>query len=85
MLLSLAAYKERELFGQEPLSEIHGPSIGQKLTEDLRRLETQMFPLLDRAHRLMTRSLNYLDGRLKTGKLGVVTVDRAEQVRLALT
>jgi hypothetical protein len=42
-----------------------------------------MFPLLDRAHRMMMRSLTYLDGRLKNGKLGGVTVERAEQVNIA--
>jgi hypothetical protein len=39
--------------GQEPLNEVHGPSVGEKLAEDLRTLETQISPLLDRAHRMM--------------------------------
>jgi hypothetical protein len=74
---------ERDLFGQEPLNELHGPQVGEKLANDLRQLENQMFPLLDRAHRMMMRSLTYLDGRLKNGKLGGVTVERAEQVNIA--
>jgi hypothetical protein len=74
---------ERELFGQEPLNELHGPQVGEKLADDLRRLENQMFPLLDRAHRMMMRSLVYLDGRLRGGKAGTVTVEKAGQVNIA--
>src|SRR5882724_10327285 len=40
---------ERDLFGQTPLDQIHGPTVGEKLSEELRRLELQIFPLLDRA------------------------------------
>ena len=54
--------------GQEPLHEIHGERVGEKLADDLRRLEHQMFPLLDRAHRMMMRSLAYLDGRVRGGR-----------------
>ena len=74
---------ERELFGQEPLHELHGPLVGEKLADDLRRLESQMFPLLDRAHRMMMRSLVYLDGRSKGGKAGVTV--QARQVNIAST
>jgi hypothetical protein len=79
---NLCLVVERELFGQEPLNELHGPQVGEKLADDLRRLENQMFPLLDRAHRMMMRSLVYLDGRTRGGKAGTVTVERAGQVNI---
>lgn len=53
--LSLAV--ERELFGQAPLNEIHGPQIAEKIEEHLRRLAETMLPLQDRAHKMMVRSL----------------------------
>jgi hypothetical protein len=54
---------EHDLFGQTPLDQIHGPTVGEKLSEELRRLELQIFPLLDRAHRMLIRSLNFLERR----------------------
>ena len=48
---------ERELFGQEPLNEIHGDKVGDRLEEQLRRLAEVMLPLQDRAARMMMRSL----------------------------
>ena len=55
---NLALVVERELFGQEPLNEIHGPQVGDALEEQLRRLAEVMLPLQDRAHRMMVRSLS---------------------------
>ena len=54
---SLALVVERQLFGQEPLNEIHGPQVGDRLEEQLRRLAEVMLPLQDRASRMMLRSL----------------------------
>ena len=51
---------ERELFGGAPLSEIHGPTLGQKLRDDLERLSEVILPLQDRCHRMMARSLAQL-------------------------
>ena len=55
---NLALVVERQLFGQEPLNEIHGPQVGDRLEEQLRRLAEIMMPLQDRAHRMMMRSLS---------------------------
>jgi hypothetical protein len=55
---NLSLVFERELFGQEPLNEIHGPQVGDRLEEQLRRLAEVMMPLQDRAHRMMMRSLS---------------------------
>jgi hypothetical protein len=35
------------------------------------------------SHRMMMRSLAHLDGRVRGGKAGTVTVDRAGQVNIA--
>ena len=51
---------ERELFGQNPLSEIHGSAVGNQLRDQLERLSEVILPLQDRAHRMMVRSLAQL-------------------------
>jgi putative DNA primase/helicase len=51
---------ERELFGQAPLSEIHGPTLGDRLRDELERLAEAILPLQDRCHRMMIRSLERL-------------------------
>lgn len=57
---NLSLVVERELFGQEPLNEIHGPTVGNRLEEQLGRLAEVMMPLQDRAARMMMRSLEAL-------------------------
>jgi hypothetical protein len=54
---NLALAVEGQLFGQEPLNEIHGPQVGNCLEEQLRRLAEVMLPLQERTHRMMMRSL----------------------------
>jgi hypothetical protein len=51
---------DREFFGQEPLNELHGEGVGEKLTEDIRRLDEVLLSLQDRAHKMMLRSLDRL-------------------------
>ena len=51
---------ERELFGQTPLNEIHGPTVGAALEEQLRRLAEIILPLQERSTRMMLRSLEAL-------------------------
>ena len=51
---------EQELFGAAPLNEIHGPTLGDKLRDELERLSEVMMPLQDRCHRMMIRSLERL-------------------------
>jgi hypothetical protein len=60
---NLSIVVERELFGQEPLSEIHGPIVGGSLEEKLRRLAEVIMPLQDRASRSMMRALGELKCR----------------------
>jgi hypothetical protein len=56
--LSLAV--EGELFGQAPLNQVHGPTVGEQLREELGRLVEVMLPLQDRTHKMMLRSLDRL-------------------------
>ena len=59
----LSLVVERELFGQAPLNEIHGPEVGERLEEQLRRLAEVMMPLQERAARMMMRSLETIPVR----------------------
>jgi hypothetical protein len=81
---SLCLTVERELFGQAPLNEIHGPTVGNRLADEIARLEDVLIPLLDRCHRMMTRSIAYLEARgskvatsVTVGQAGQVNVDCA--------
>lgn len=51
---------EGELFGKEPLNEIHGSTVGDRLRDQIERLAEVMMPLQDRAHRMLVRSLAQL-------------------------
>ena len=51
---------EAEVFGQKPLSEIHGETIGNRLRDQIERLADVMLPLQDRCHRMMARSFERL-------------------------
>ncbi len=59
----LSLVVERELFGQEPLNEIHGPQVGERLEEQLRRLAEVLLPLQERAARMMLRGLDAIPSR----------------------
>jgi len=78
---SLCLVIERELFGQAPLNELHGHTVGKQLTNEIARLEEVLMPLLERCHRIMTRSIARLD---RCGKLATtsVTVGQAAQVNV---
>jgi hypothetical protein len=60
---SLCLVMERELFGQEPISEANGATVGERIESEMHQLEQSLMPLLDRAHRTMVRSLDRLDAR----------------------
>jgi hypothetical protein len=57
---NLSLVVERELFGQAPLNEIHGSTVGAALEEKLRRLAEVILPLQERSTRMMLRSLEAL-------------------------
>ena len=79
---NLCLVVERELFGQAPLNELHGHTVGKQLTNEIVRLEEVLMPLLDRCHRMMTRSIAHLDARRGKAPKASVTVSQAGQVNV---
>ena len=53
--LSLAV--ERELFGEDGLSQLHGEIAAARIEEKVRRLADVLLPLQERASKMMLRSL----------------------------
>ena len=49
---------ERELFGQEALSTIHGPQVGDRLEEQIRNITDRLIPLQEKCQKMMLRSLS---------------------------
>jgi hypothetical protein len=78
---NLCLVVESELFGQEPLNKYHGPTVGPKLVENLRKLEEHLL-LLERCHRMMTRSIAHLEARRGKAASTSVTVAQASQVNV---
>lgn len=54
---NLSLVFEREVFGQTPLNQAHGATLGAKLREDLERLAEVILPLQERTQRMMLRAL----------------------------
>jgi hypothetical protein len=79
---SLCLTVERELFGQAPLDQLQGPSVGARLTEQISRLEQVLMPLLERCQRMMARSIAHLEGRRGRAAKTSVTVSQAGQVNV---
>ena len=78
---NLCLVVERELFGQASLNEIHGPTTGKKLTQEISRLEQIIMPLLERCHRVMARSFAHLEAhRSKGAPSASVVVSRFSDV-----
>jgi hypothetical protein len=68
---------ERELFGQAPLDQFQGHTVGKQLTEQISRLEEVLMPLLERCHRMVAKSITHLETRrCKTGRLPSQLVKR---------
>ena len=78
---NLCLLVEGKLFGQASLCEIHGPRVGEELEKNLRRLEEHML-LLERCHRMMTRSFAHLEARRGRSAKTSVTVGNAGQVNV---
>ena len=74
---SICLTVERALFGQEPLQEIHG----DKLEEQLRKLENDLMPLLHRSQKMLHAALAKLETRSAATK-GTVSVRQAKQVNI---
>lgn len=57
---NLSLVFERDAFGQAPLDEVHGPTLGNRLREDLERLQEVLLPLQERCNRMLIRCLERL-------------------------
>jgi hypothetical protein len=80
---SLCLTVERELFGQAPLDQLQGPTVGARITEQIARLEEVLMPLLERCHRMMARSFAHLEARRGNGvQAASVLVGQAGQVNV---
>jgi hypothetical protein len=79
---NLCLVVERKLFGQEPLNQYHGYTVGKQLTEEIRRLEEIMLPLLERCHRMMGKSISHLEARRRRNTSAAVMVNQAGQVNV---
>jgi hypothetical protein len=80
---SLCLTVERELFGQAPLDQLQGPTVGARITEQIARLEEVLMPLLERCHRMMVRSFAHLEARRGKGAPAAsVLVGQAGQVNV---
>jgi len=74
---------ERELFGQEPVSEANGATVGERIEREMHQLEQTLVPLLDRAHRMLVRSLDRMDARRSSGRQAQLSIGHATQVNVA--
>ena len=74
---------ERELFGQEAVSESNGATVGERIEREMHQLEQSLMPLLDRAHRMLVRSLDRLDARRSGGHQTAATHGRHSITRSA--
>jgi hypothetical protein len=80
---SLCLIVERELFGQEPVSEANGATAGARVEREIHQLEQTLMPLLDRAHRMLVRSLDRLEARRSSGRQSQLSIGHATQVNVA--
>lgn len=80
---SLCLVAEREMFGQEPVSEANGATVGERIEREIHQLEQSLMPLLDRAHRMLVRSLDRLEARRSGGPQAQLSIGHATQVNVA--
>ena len=77
---SVCLVVERELFGQEPVSEANGATVGERIEREMHQFEHSLMPLLDRAHRVLVRSLDRLEARRSGRTQGQLSIGHAGQV-----
>jgi hypothetical protein len=79
---SLCLVMERELFGQEPVSELSGATVGERIEREMLQFEQSLMPLLDRAQRMLVRSLDRLAARRSGSSEGRLSIRHASQVNV---
>jgi hypothetical protein len=73
---------EREFFGQKPVSEANSATVGERIERVMHQLEQSLMPLLDRAHRMLVRSLDRLEARRSGGPKAQLSIGQAGQVNV---
>jgi hypothetical protein len=79
---SICLVVERDLFGQAPLNEMHGFTIGDKLEKQIGSLENQILPLMHKNQKMLMSALNQLNTRQGRPAGNTVSVNRAQQVNV---
>ena len=80
---SLCLEFQRDLFGQRSLDAVLGPTEAAAVVAQVERLEQTLMPALDRAHRMLIRTLDRLEAR-KSGKpSAAISIGSAGQVNVA--
>ena len=74
---------QSELYGQQPLEESHGHTAAMAIESRIEQLELTLMPLLDRAQRMMIRSLDRLEANRGRTTHGNITIGAAGQVNFA--
>lgn len=63
------------------LETIHGERVGERIAEQLRKLENDLMPLLHRSQKMLHTALSKLERR-GTSKNNSLSVNRANQVNI---
>ncbi len=79
---SICLVVERSLFGQAPLNEIHGFTVGDNLEKQIGNLENQILPLMHRSQKMLMSALGQLNKRQVCSAGNTVSVNRAQQVNV---
>ena len=65
------------------MSEANGATVGERIEREMHQLEQSLMPLLDRAHRMLVRSLDRLEARRsKGGPQAQLSIGHAGQVNV---
>lgn len=79
---SLSLQIQRDLFGQNSLSDLDGGSLAADVENNARRLEATLLPLLERCQRMMLRALDRLEARSSRGTGVALNIAQAGQVNV---
>ena len=67
------------------MSEANGATAGERIEREMHQLEQSLMPLLDRAHRMMVRSLDRLEARRSSGPKARLPICHVSQVNVGST
>ncbi len=81
---SLSLQVQRDLFGQDSLSDLDGGSLAADVENNVRRLEATLLPLLERCQRMMTRAFDRLEARRSRGTGVAMNIVQSGQVSVGV-